>query len=191
MNEQNQLYPIFVKVHQLNVLLIGGGEVAEEKLTFLLKSSPDANVTLVSKGISAPVWRIIIAKGIPVIQSEFHARHLEGKSMVIAATNCSTTNQYIRRLCTKQKLLLNVADCPDLCDFYLGGIVSKGNLKVAISTNGKSPTMAKRLRQYFEDVIPDDIENSLQLLNEYRQRIQMDFKDKVNHLNDLTKQLLD
>lgn len=191
MNEQNQLYPIFVKVHQLNVLLIGGGEVAEEKLTFLLKSSPDANVTLVSKDISAPVWRIIIAKGIPVIQSEFHARHLEGKSMVIAATNCSTTNQYIRRLCTKQKLLLNVADCPDLCDFYLGGIVSKGNLKVAISTNGKSPTMAKRLRQYFEDVIPDDIENSLQLLNEYRQRIQMDFKDKVNHLNDLTKQLLD
>ena len=49
-----------------------------------------------------------------------------------------------------RNLLVNVADTPELCDFYLGGIVTKGNIKVAISTNGKSPTMAKRLRQFFE-----------------------------------------
>ena len=86
-----------------------------------------------------------------------------------------------------ENILVNVADTPELCDFYLGGIVTKGNIKIAISTNGKSPTLAKRLRQFFEDVIPDDINELAENLNEFRKSIKGEFKEKVAILNDLTK----
>ena len=89
-----------------------------------------------------------------------------------------------------KNLLANVADTPELCDFYLGGIVTKGNVKVAISTNGKSPTTAKRLRQFFEEVIPEDIDELVQNLNTYRKTIKGDFDYKVSHLNEITKSLI-
>ena len=85
---------------------------------------------------------------------------------------------------------INVADNPPFCDFYMGGIVTKGNVKVAISTNGKSPTTAKRLRQFFEDVIPENIDDLVKNLNEYRKTIKGDFEEKVETLNEFTKGLV-
>ena len=73
----------------------------------------------------------------------------------------------------------------------MGGIVTKGNVKVAISTNGKSPTTAKRLRQFFEEVIPDDIDEMVQNLNEYRKTIKGDFEKKVDKMNEITKKLVE
>ncbi len=86
--------------------------------------------------------------------------------------------------------MVNVADTPELCDFYLGGIVTKGHVKVAISTNGKSPTTAKRLRQFFEDVIPENIDDLVQNLNRFRKTIKGDFEHKVQTLNNVTKTLI-
>jgi len=83
--------------------------------------------------------------------------------------------------------LVNVADNPPYCDFYMGGIVTKGNIKIAISTNGKSPTLAKRLRQFFEEVIPENINDLAENLNDFRKTIKGDFQEKVDTLNDLTK----
>jgi len=85
---------------------------------------------------------------------------------------------------------VNVADTPALCDFYLGGIVTKGDLKIAISTNGQSPTTAKRLRQFFEEVIPDDINQLVKNLNEFRKTIKGDFEEKVKTLNKITENLI-
>ena len=73
----------------------------------------------------------------------------------------------------------------------MGGIVTKGNVKVAISTNGKSPTTAKRLRQFFEDVIPEDVDDLVKNLNEYRKTIKGDFEQKVETLNEVTKRLIE
>ena len=92
--------------------------------------------------------------------------------------------------CKEKHLLVNVADTPDLCDFYLGGIVTKGDIKIAISTNGKSPTMAKRLRQFFEEVIPEEADDLVQNLNKFRRGIKGDFASKVSKMNKLTKGLL-
>ena len=78
----------------------------------------------------------------------------------------------------------------DSCDFYLGGIVTKGNLKIAISTNGKSPTMAKRLRQFFEEFLPDNMDELLANLDDYRKTLKGNFQEKVDQLNDLTKGIL-
>ena len=91
---------------------------------------------------------------------------------------------------SKSNILVNVADTPDMCDFYLGGIVTKGNVKIAISTNGKSPTTAKRLRQFFESVIPEDINQLVKNLNSYRKTIKGDFEEKVSALNKITENLI-
>jgi precorrin-2 dehydrogenase/sirohydrochlorin ferrochelatase len=72
----------------------------------------------------------------------------------------------------------------------MGGIVSKGNVKIAISTNGKSPTLTKRLRQFFEEMLPDELDELSETLNAYRQTLKGDFESKVNNLNDLTKALI-
>jgi precorrin-2 dehydrogenase/sirohydrochlorin ferrochelatase len=124
-----------------------------------------------------------------LIAEAYHSRFLENQHLVIAATDDVVINRQIYTDAKAQNTLVNVADTPDYCDFYLGGIVTKGHVKIAISTNGKSPTTAKRLRQYFEEVLPDNINEMVQNLNRYRNAIKGDFAEKVNRLNALTEEL--
>jgi len=189
--ERNNLYPVFLKVQNLKVLIVGGGNVAEEKLTFLLKSSPDAQVTMVS-----PMFRegtVVLANkfNVEMITKKYHKRYLKGKHIVIATTDVPEVNVKVYKQCRKRNTLVNVADNPPYCDFYMGGIVTKGNVKIAISTNGKSPTTAKRLRQFFEEVIPENIDDMVKNLNEYRKTIKGDFEEKVEILNEFTKGLIE
>ena len=189
--ERNNLYPIFLKTKSLNILIVGGGNVAEEKLTFLLKSSPDAHVTIVS-----PMFRkdtITLAKKgcVTLIKDSYNKRYLTGKHMVVVTTDVPEINVQVWQDCRAVYKLVNVADNPPYCDFYMGGIVTKGNVKIAISTNGKSPTTAKRLRQFFEDVIPENIDDFVNNLNEYRKTIKGNFEEKVEKLNEFTKSLVE
>ena len=187
----NHLYPIFLKVHELNVLLVGGGFVATEKLEFLLKSSPLAQVTVVSKEFR-PEFLEVAEKSdtVTLIEDIYHEKYLWGKHFVIGATDNKAVNRQIRDESKERFLLVNIADTPELCDFYLGGIVTKGNLKIAISTNGKSPTTAKRLRQLLEDVLPEEIDDLLQNLNTYRETLKGDFEFKVKAMNEITEGLV-
>lgn len=187
----NHLYPIFLKTHQLSVLLLGGGHVATEKLEFLLKSSPRAQVTVV-----APFFRpefLTLAEGketVTLIEDRYHEQYLGGKHIVIAATDDKAVNTQIRKESKERYLLVNVADTPELCDFYLGGIVTKGNLKIAISTNGKSPTTAKRLRQFLDEILPEEIDDLLENLHAYRDTLKGDFAYKVKAMNEMTERLV-
>lgn len=187
----NHLYPIFLKVHELNILLVGGGFVATEKLEFLLKSSPLAQVTVVSKEFR-PEFLEVAEKSetVTLIEDSYHEKYLGGKHLVIGATDNKAVNRQIRDESKERFLLVNIADTPELCDFYLGGIVTKGNLKIAISTNGKSPTTAKRLRQLLEDVLPEEIDDLLQNLNAYRETLKGDFEFKVKAMNEITEGLV-
>ena len=125
-----------------------------------------------------------------MIEDIYHEKYLGAKHMVIAATDDKAVNRQIRNEAKERFLLVNVADTPDLCDFYLGGIVTKGNLKVAISTNGKSPTAAKRLRQLLEEVLPEEIDDLLDNLNAYRDTLKGDFEYKVKAMNEITEGLV-
>jgi precorrin-2 dehydrogenase/sirohydrochlorin ferrochelatase len=189
--ERNNLYPLFLKVKNLEVLIVGGGFVAEEKLTFLLKSSPDANVTMVSPMYRETTIEIANKGNVKRIEDVYNISSLKGKHIVIATTNIPEINMQVYADCRSQSKLVNVADNPPYCDFYMGGIVTKGNVKVAISTNGKSPTTAKRLRQFFEDVIPENIDDLVKNLNLYRKTIKGDFEQKVEKLNEFTKGLVE
>ncbi|MFL1897133.1 bifunctional precorrin-2 dehydrogenase/sirohydrochlorin ferrochelatase [Aquimarina sp. 2-A2] len=189
-SSRNNLYPIFLKVKQLEVLIVGGGNVALEKLTFLLKSSPDAQVTMISPMFREETKTLADRFGVTLVTKNYKKRFLRGKHIVIATTDKPEVNTTVYRDCRKRAILVNVADNPPYCDFYMGGIVTKGNVKVAISTNGQSPTTAKRLRQFFEEVIPENIDDLVKNLNEYRKTIQGDFEQKVEILNEFTKGLI-
>ena len=188
--ERNELYPVFLKVSQLNVLIVGGGNVGLEKLTFLLKSSPNAQVEMVSLEFLEDTLALANKYNVKITYDAYHEKYLEGRHMVVATTDKVEVNEQVYHDCRARTILVNVADNPPFCDFYMGGIVTKGNVKVAISTNGKSPTTAKRLRQFFEDVIPENIDDLVQNLNEYRKTIKGDFEEKVETLNEFTKGLV-
>ncbi|MCG9972230.1 precorrin-2 dehydrogenase/sirohydrochlorin ferrochelatase family protein [Christiangramia crocea] len=191
MEERNELYPVFLKVSKLNILVVGGGNVGHEKLHFLLKSSPNANVEVVAKWFLPETEELALKHGVKLTKSRYKRKFLKKRHVVIAATNDAKLNKRVYRHAKKRYLLANIADTPDLCDFYMGGIVNKGHVKIAISTNGKSPTTAKRLRQFFEEVIPENVNEMVENLNEYRKTIKGDFEAKVNQLNSLTESLIE
>jgi precorrin-2 dehydrogenase/sirohydrochlorin ferrochelatase len=188
--QKNELYPVFLKVTQLQILIVGGGKVAFEKLFFLLKSSPNARVQLVAPEITDAVLELCELHQITIHKQKYTISMLSKKQIVIAATNKNTVNKQIYKDAKKLNVLINVADNPKYCDFYLGGIVNKGNVKIAISTNGQSPTIAKRLRQFLEEIIPENIDDLVINLNSYRTKFKNDFLKKVSSLNQLTKDLI-
>ena len=188
--EKNELYPVFLKVAELEVLIVGGGNVGLEKLTFLLKSSPSARVTIVSKAFMPEVISLAKRHSVSIVEDAYNSSYLKGKQIVIATTDVLDVNLQVYNDCKKENILVNLADNPTYCDFYMGGIVTKGNMKIAISTNGKSPTAAKRLRQFFEEILPENMNELVENLNIYRKTIKGDFEDKVSKLNELTKEMI-
>jgi siroheme synthase-like protein len=189
--DQNNLFPVFLKLEELNTLLVGGGNVGLEKLTAILKNSPNACVTIVAGLIGDPVKELAQRhSNVKLVQRNFRRWDLWNKDLVILATDDKVLHQRIRKLTRKRKVLTNVADTPDLCDFYLGAVVTKGNLKIGISTNGKSPTIAKRLREYLEESLPDDTNTLLENMRAIRDKMKGDFKEKVKALNEITSSWL-
>ena len=189
--KHNNLFPIFLKVDKLRVLIVGGGDVGSEKLRFLLKSSPFAKATVVASKISDEINSLSIQHpNVTIANREFRPDDLDGEDVVIIATENQELNHEIWAQAKEREILTNVADTPELCDFYLGSIVTKGDLKIAISTNGKSPTFAKRFREFWEEALPDDLQEVIDNLNEIRSKLKGDFAHKIKTLNDLTSNLV-
>ncbi|HSN61984.1 MAG TPA: TSUP family transporter, partial [Ferruginibacter sp.] len=120
----------------------------------------------------------------------YHEDDMDGADIVIAAVNDREVSEQISIDARQKGKLVNAADKPDLCDFYLGSVVQKGSLKIAISTNGKSPTVAKRLKEVLNDMIPDEMENVLNNIQVIRKNINGSFEEKVKQLNTLTSGLV-
>ncbi|HEY8927906.1 MAG TPA: TSUP family transporter [Mucilaginibacter sp.] len=190
--EGNPLFPVFLKLNNLHTVVIGAGKVGLEKLTAILRNSPDAKVTVIALSILEEVH--VLAAQYPelkIVQKSFIDTDLDDADLVIAATDNGELNNYILESAHERKLLVNVADKPDLCDFYLSSIVQKGDLKIAISTNGKSPTIAKRLKEVLNEGLPDELNNTLQQMSELRNSLNGDFEYKVQRLNAVTSVLVD
>ena len=189
--EQNQLFPVFFKLHSLHVLVVGGGNIGLEKANAMLENCPDATITIVALDFLPQLEALTHQyPNITLVQKSFSCGDLLGKDLVIAATNDKSFNYLVWEKAKGSKVLINVADTPDLCDFYLGSIVRKGNLKIAISTNGKSPTIAKRLKEVLQEAIPDTLDGVLTKLSQIRDKLKGDFASKVSKLNSITEVLV-
>nr|WP_294936976.1 TSUP family transporter [uncultured Flavobacterium sp.] len=188
----NTLFPVFLKTETARFLIVGGGNVGLEKTETLLKQNPNIALKVVASEISATL-KEVFEKHPHIVFHErpFEENDLDDADFVITATNDKIVNAIIKQQANHRKILVNAADQPDLCDFYLGSIVKKGHLKIAISTNGKSPTVSKRLREVFEENIPEEINDSLHNLEKLRSHLKGDFNDKVLQLNEVTRGLVE
>jgi siroheme synthase-like protein len=187
--QSNLLFPVFLKLNQLRLTIIGGGYVAIEKLNAVLSNSPQTKIKLISKTIDPEIETLAINHSITLIKKDYEASDLDNTDLVIAAINDRVVSKQIYQDAKAKGILINVADTPDLCDFYLGSIVKKGNLKIAISTNGKSPTLAKRLKEMFAELLPEELDELSVNLNSIRNKLAGDFKNKITKLNEITKVL--
>jgi precorrin-2 dehydrogenase / sirohydrochlorin ferrochelatase len=189
--ERNNLFPIFLRLESLETLIVGGGHVGFEKLSAILKNSPSASVTLVARTIQEPIREL--ANNHPRVklyERNFKLWDLWDKDIVLLATDNRSLHENIRNFARTKRILVNVADTPDLCDFYLGSVVTRGNLKIGVSTNGKSPTISKRMREYLEEAIPEETNELLENMQKIREQIKGDFNHKVKVLNEITSSWL-
>lgn len=190
--DKNLLFPVFLKLEKLNTLLVGGGHVALEKLHALLNNSPQASITIVAPKIKTEISDLVLKHPhCKIIQRNFEASDLDGHDLAILATDDPILHAEIKPIANSKNILVNTADSPELCDFYLSSIVQKGHLKLAISTNGMSPTAAKRIKEMLKEALPDTLNDTIINLNEIRKTLKGDFEYKAQKLNDITKVLVE
>jgi len=186
----NHLLPLFLKLDHRTVLVVGGGPIALQKIEAIVANSPAASITVVAKDISPPVRAIAErSSSITLLEREYVPYDLDTVHLVIVAVNDVEIAERIYVDAHAREKLVNVVDTPGLCDFYFGAVLQKGNLKIAISTNGKSPTVAKRLRALFADLLPDEIDEVLEHLESIRGKLKGDLAAKVRKLNEITSAL--
>ena len=184
----NLLFPIFVKMDKLKTLIVGGGEVGWEKLGMMFRHANNGKIRLVAPEIKQEI--VDLSEKYPELielhYKKFDETDLREIDMVIVATADHDLNVSVHKTAKAHKILTNVADTPALCDFYLSSVVKKGDLKIAISSNGKSPTLTKRMRELLEDVLPEEIDDLLENLKEIRDQLKGDFEYKVQKLDEIT-----
>jgi uncharacterized protein len=190
--EGNLLFPVFLKLEELRVLLVGAGKVGTEKLTAILDNAPATTVTVVALKISGAIRELAaLHPQVVLVERPFTVSDLDNKDVAFIAVNDTEVSHAIRAVAKEKKILVNVADTPDQCDFYLGSVVQKGNLKLGISTNGKSPTAAKRIKEVLNDALPAELDDLINNLNAVRNKLNGNFEYKVKKLNELTKTLVE
>ena len=142
------LFPIFMKLEGRSCLVVGAGTVGEPKINSLVTAG--ASVRVVALHATAAVAEWAQAGAITWEARAFNSADLDGAFLVIAATNSSDVNAAIFHQARQRNILCNVVDDPEHCDFYYPAVVRRGDLQLAISTNGQSPALAQRIRRELE-----------------------------------------
>ncbi|MFQ5667684.1 MAG: bifunctional precorrin-2 dehydrogenase/sirohydrochlorin ferrochelatase [Candidatus Binatia bacterium] len=162
-------YPIFLRVAGRPCLVIGGGKVAERKAESLLKAG--AVVTVISPELTPPLAAWAAAHRVTHHSRRYTTGDLRGCFVAYAATNDTALHGLIARDARAAGVLLNVADCPELCDFIAPAVLDHGDLIIATSTSGASPALAKRIRRDLEEMLGPEYGLALELLRRLRERL--------------------
>src|SRR5215813_5739266 len=160
------LFPMFVNLEGRQVVIVGGGEIAVGKLDGLLQAG--AKVAVVSPAVNSQVSSLVKEGKIEWREKQFAPEDLEGAFLVIAATSVPSVNESVYRAADARGLLCNAVDDIENCHFYYGAVVQRGDLQIAISTNGKSPALAQRLRKELEAQFGPEYESWLEWLGAAR-----------------------
>ncbi len=161
------LFPIFVKLQGRLVVVIGGGSIAEEKIAGLLTA--DVRVRVISPAITPALAERVRGRTIEWLPKVFEPGDLCGAHLVIAATSVPGVNEAAFREAEARGIFCNAVDDIEHCHFYYGSVVQRGDLQIAISTNGKSPALAQRLRQELEAQFGPEYEVWLERLGAARE----------------------
>ena len=158
-------FPLCINLEDKRFLVVGYGRIAKRKLKAI--SEFTSNITVISKEGAEDLAR----EGVKVVNKCFDDKDLEGFDFVITATGSREEDEAIVAACKSRGIPVNAADDREECDFFLPGIIKRGDLVVSVSTSGKSPAYSRYLREQIEDVIPDNIEKVLDILGELRKSL--------------------
>ncbi|MCJ7833556.1 MAG: bifunctional precorrin-2 dehydrogenase/sirohydrochlorin ferrochelatase [Deltaproteobacteria bacterium] len=162
-------YPVFLDLQNIPCLVIGGGQVGERKVKTLQSCS--AKVYLISRELT-PYLREEVQQGrIILLASSYQTEYLKEMFLVIGATDDPELNGKIGREARERRILCNIADKPGECNFILPSLVCRGDLTIAVSTAGKSPALAKKIRLDLEEGFPEIYGSYLEFLGQIRNEV--------------------
>jgi precorrin-2 dehydrogenase / sirohydrochlorin ferrochelatase len=156
------------------VVVIGGGRVAERKVTGLLGTG--SLITVISPQATDKLKGLAGSGLIEWLERSFSKEDIEGAFLIFAATNDNVLNQSIKMAASEQQLV-NIADDPEGSNFHVPSHIQRGRLSIAVSTGGASPTLARKIREQLEHQFDDQFEEYLEFLFSARQRILKEVKD--------------
>ncbi|HGL6934826.1 TPA: bifunctional precorrin-2 dehydrogenase/sirohydrochlorin ferrochelatase [Clostridioides difficile] len=168
------LYPINLKLDELDVVIIGGGEVAYRKCKNFLEFNK--NFTIVSKQILNKFYDL---KGnIKIIKDDYKEIYIKDASVIIAATNNRELNMEIGLYCRAKNKLVNVVDNIEISNFTVPSYIKRGDLLISVSTGGKSPSLSSKIKKEIEERYTEDYEEYLNVLGDIRKKVIKKYEDK-------------
>jgi len=162
-------YPVNLNITDKKCVIVGGGEVAERKTERLLECG--ARVTVVSRSLTQKLKNMINASNISYIDTDYKRETLLGAYMVIGATDDEAVNGQISRDALSMNILVNIVDDPEKCNFILPALVQQGDLLIAISTGGKSPALARKIREELQRHYGPEYQILLEIMGALREEI--------------------
>jgi len=165
-NKKSIFFPILVNLHKLPCLVIGGGSVALRKVTTLLNFK--IRVTVIAPNICKPLKDLSKKNKIKIIQKSYHKDLLKKFDIIFCATDNPQINQTVSKDCKNENKLLNVADVPEFCDFILPAVVKRGDLTIAVSSQGRAPFFAKEIKDKIDHIFPSYYEDIIDLAGNFR-----------------------
>jgi precorrin-2 dehydrogenase / sirohydrochlorin ferrochelatase len=161
-----KLFPMFLKLPKRPCLVVGAGAIAESKIASLMEAGADVRVIAPDATKQVRLWAK--AKKIAWQRRRFQAEDLAGMFLVVAATSSREVHVEIFNEARRRGVLCNIVDVPALCDFYYPAVVQRGALQIAISTSGRSPALAQRLRKELEEQFGPEYEEWMEQLGDAR-----------------------
>ena len=162
-------YPVFLDIKEKRCVVIGGGNVALRKVNMLLDHT--AGVEIISPELCSELSQLVTEGKVKAIQREYEPSDLDGAFLVVAATADSETNEQVAKEATERGILINVVDVPKLSNFIVPSYLRRGDVTIAVSTGGKSPALARKIRTELEQSFGDEYATLASLADEVRSEL--------------------
>ncbi|HUP44679.1 MAG TPA: bifunctional precorrin-2 dehydrogenase/sirohydrochlorin ferrochelatase [Thermoanaerobaculia bacterium] len=166
MKKKYPYYPIYLDIEDRHVVIIGGGNVCARKAETMMKYG--ARVTIVSPELTAEIEAWARDGALQIRRKAYEEGDLEGASIVIASTDDACVNGRVARDCRRRKIPVNVVDVTHLCEFIVPAIVERGTIQIAVSTGGKSPALARTLKEDLQKFVGPEYDEINELLGTLR-----------------------
>jgi precorrin-2 dehydrogenase/sirohydrochlorin ferrochelatase len=178
-------FPLYLKMDKIKVLIVGGGNIATEKLEKILDFTTD--ITIISPFICDKAREYIEKNNLPFLMRKYINNDIKEFDIIVVAVDDLTLQKEIFEECKVYNKLCNSVDSVDYCNFIFPAYIKKGGLTVSISTSGKSPAVAKHVKKYIGEKIPDDIEEFLNYMDNLRNSLPKG-KERMEYLSNLASE---
>jgi precorrin-2 dehydrogenase/sirohydrochlorin ferrochelatase len=185
-----ELFPLFLKLDGRRALVVGGGNIAALRVQQLVRAG--AMVTVISPEAGAEMEALARAGSIVLVRRGFERTDLSQRCfVVIAATNDPAVQQAVSEEAERLGILCNVVDNPGCSNFYTPAVVERGDLKIAISTSGRSPALAGKLRQYLEEAVPENAADLTQTVGLLRSKLRLEIPGDLENQKKLVDEFVE